>query len=137
MSRRNSLRNIWRKWNSSFSKLLEFFKNRIQSADLYSNSPTKSSPLKQYNLGFALFHDKRIKKNFKKRLQHSCLSVNIAKFFKNIFFYRTSPVAASKSMDRVSWNRATPRLHCLRGEDFVGPLQYRSAHLSSVVLSVS
>ena len=33
--------------------------------------------------------------SIKKRLQHSCFPVNIDKFFKNSFFYRTPLVAAS------------------------------------------
>ena len=34
----------------------------------------------------------------KKRLQHRCFPVNIAKMFKNNFLYRTPPVAASVKM---------------------------------------
>ena len=33
----------------------------------------------------------------KKRLCHRCFPVNISKYFKNIFFYRTSLVSASES----------------------------------------
>ena len=33
---------------------------------------------------------------FKKRLSHRCFPVNFAKFWKNIFSYRTPPVAASQ-----------------------------------------
>ena len=72
-----------------------------RSACVYRSSHQRCSIKKTVSKNFAIFRGKHlcwslfsIKSNFiKKRLQHSCFHVSIAKFLKTVF-YRAPPVAA-------------------------------------------
>ena len=50
------------------------------------------------------FSGLNVRNLIKKRLQHRCFPMNIAKFLKTALFYRTHPVATSGSKNDTSWH---------------------------------
>ena len=61
----------------------------------YSQENTKKNLCCCVGLSFNKLTGLQACNSIKKRLQHSCFPVNIEKFFKNSFPYRTALVAAS------------------------------------------